>query len=213
MPFYYTDNDTNWNTTHIFEYIGVLNSSKTLASISLPDTSNTSTGSRLHVFSMSLWKGDGIQIQNVRPTQKTSGDRVQTVEVLVNNAGTEWIAGEGVNISIKAPGIMTVEPAIIKRLRPGDQKKVKISVIGCGSVSGDIVFTGSMNKTYPFEATNFGLEEFTSELSSLTLHESPDWFDSQFIYTIKREEQKLTTFRCKVWNFHPLRTLFCTWVG
>lgn len=174
MPSFFTNESTNFNTSHIFEYIGALDPSKSLASVTLPDTSNKT--SRIHLFSISLYKQTGIQIQYVRPTQKHDSKRIQTVEVVVNNAGPDWISGDGVKISITAPGIQTVEPGFIKRLGPGDQNKVNVGVIGCGSVTAKIHISGCLNATYSVPNVNFGLEDYTSELESLSTHESPEWF-------------------------------------
>lgn len=175
MPTYFTINTTNWNTSHIFEYIGPVDLSKSLASITLPDTSNET--SRIHLFSLSLLQQTGIQVQFLRPTQKHKADRIQTVEVVINNAGPDWISGSGVEVTISAPGIETIEPGYIKRLRPGDQKKVNVGVIGCGNVTATVHLSGSLNATYVIENVKFGLEEYTSELSSLSTHESPEWFN------------------------------------
>lgn len=178
IPSYFTNNDTNFNNSHIFEHTSALDPLKTLASVTLPDTPYTDDASRLHVFSLSLWTGSGVEVQYVRPTQKQSSDRVQSVEVSVNNAGSKWISGPGIEVSIKAPGVRTIQPAFIKRLRPGDQKKVTVGVIGCGNVSTEVILSGSMNSSITFDNVNFGLEEFTTELDSLNLHESPEWFDN-----------------------------------
>ncbi|MAD87910.1 MAG: hypothetical protein CL912_33530 [Deltaproteobacteria bacterium] len=175
MPNYFTTNSTNWNTSHIFEYIGAVDPSKSLASITLPDTSNDT--SRIHLFSLSLLQQTGIQVQFLRPTQKHDADRVQTVEVVVNNAGPDWISGSGVEVAISAPGIETIDPGHVKRLRPGDQKKVNVGVIGCGNVTATVHLSGSLNATYTIKGVKFGLEEYTSELSSLSTHESPEWFN------------------------------------
>lgn len=179
MPSYFTNNDTNFNTTHIFEWSGSLDYSKTLESVSFPDTTNLTSGSRLHVFAMSLWQGTGIEVQFLRPTQKTSGNGVQIVEVVVNNAGPEWIRGAGVEVTIEGDGITTVEPGYIKRLSPGDQKRINVGVTGSGNVTANVVFTGTNStKEYSFGEKEFGLQDFTSDLSSLTKHESPEWFDN-----------------------------------
>lgn len=178
MPSYFTRNDTNFNNTHIFEHISALDSTKTLASVTLPNTTYSASASRLHVFSMSIWKGSGIEVQYVRPTQKHSGDRMQLIEVLVNNAGSEWISGAGVEITISAPGVVTVQPGSIKRLRPGDQKKVLIGVFGCGNVTTQVKISGVIDALQNFHDISFGLEDYTTDLSSLERHESPDWFDS-----------------------------------
>lgn len=179
MPSYFTSNDTNFNTTHIFEWIGALDCSKTLNSITFPDTTNLTSGSRMHVFSASLQQGAGIDVQYLRPTQKRSDNGSQIVEVVVNNYGPAWIQGDGVEITIEAPGILTVEAGKIKRLGPGDQKKVNVGVVGKGNVTANVVFETSNSTTrYTTQAATFGLEDFTSELSSLTKHESPTWFDN-----------------------------------
>ncbi len=175
MPSYFTINSTNFNTSHIFEYIGPVDPSKTLSSITLPDTSNDTA--RIHLFAVSLYKQTGVQVQFLRPTQKHGSDRVQTVEVVVDNAGPDWISGAGVEISITGPGIETISPGYIKRMRPGDQKKVNVGVIGCGNVTATVHLKGCMKATYVIENVKFGLEEYTSELSSLSNHESPDWYN------------------------------------
>ena len=108
IPSYYTNNGTNFNTSHIFEYTGALDPSKSLASTTLPDTSNET--SRIHLFTMSLWKQTGVQIQYIRPTQKHDGSRTQTDELLINNAGPDWLSKDGVEVSITAPGLQTVDP-------------------------------------------------------------------------------------------------------
>ena len=179
MPSYFTNNDTNFNTTNIFEWVGSLDSSKNLTSITFPDTTNLTSGSRLHVFATSLWQKSGIHVQYLRPTQKTSGDRIQIVEVVINNAGPGWISGAGVDVVIEGKGIRTVEPGKIKRLAPGDQKKINVGVIGCGNVAATVKFVGSNSTTtFSIDNVSFGLEDWTEELSSLTKHESPEWFDN-----------------------------------
>lgn len=176
LPYRYTTNSTNWNTTHIFEWTGPIDTSKTLTSITLPETTNTTTG-RIHVFAASLYQGSGVEAQYLRPTQK-SDDGVQIVEVGINNAGSQWVSGEGIEISIEAPGVTTVEPAYIKRLMPGDQKKVNIGVTGAMNGTARVVISGKdCNMTASFEDVQIGLLEWTSELDSLTMHESPEWFN------------------------------------
>ncbi|GKZ24310.1 hypothetical protein AbraIFM66951_011166 [Aspergillus brasiliensis] len=180
FPYRYTHNDTNFNTSHIFEYTAALDPNRTLHSITLPVTTNTTTG-RLHIFSVSLWKSTAAsaQVQFVRPTQKWTESGNQIVEVTVNNPGTNCIAGPGVNLSLSLPGIQTIEPGNIKRLCPGDQKRVNIGVNGTANGTATIVlnYTHSIqHQTYP-HPLSLGLTEWTSELSSLSQHESPEWFD------------------------------------
>ncbi|KAH6684291.1 putative alpha-L-fucosidase [Halenospora varia] len=179
MPSYFTNNDTNFNTSHIFEWTGSVNPEKQLESLTFGDTRNLTSGSRLHVFALSLWQGSGVQVQKVRPTQKRSGEGMQIVEVVVDNIGPGWIHGEGVEVSVMGEGIETIEPGMIRRLRPGDQKKVNVGIVGCGIVAATVILKGSNSMTkYMVGEMSFGLEDWTSELSSLTKHESPEWFDN-----------------------------------
>ncbi|KAF2139442.1 glycoside hydrolase family 29 protein [Aplosporella prunicola CBS 121167] len=183
LPYRYTSNDTDWNTTHIHEYTAPLEYGKTLTSISLPTTSNATTG-RLHVFAVSLRQADGVQVQHVRPTQKEGESNVQLVEVTVGNGGPEWIHGDGIQISIDAPGIETVQAAHIKRLRPGDQKKVNVGVVGStdSTVSATVHLRDDNEQdSFQFPGLAFGFKNFTKSPDSLALHESPEWFnDAKF---------------------------------
>ncbi|KAF2091496.1 glycoside hydrolase family 29 protein [Saccharata proteae CBS 121410] len=182
MPFRYTSNDTNTNTTHIYEWTVPLDPAKRLTSITFPQTTNVTTG-RMHVFALSLGRTSGVQVQNVRATQKQGEIKSQVVEVTVNNAGPDWVHGAGITVSLDAPGVQTVKPGKIKRLRPGDQKKVNVEVIGSANHTTAIVALSSSNGTTKFEypGMDFGLKNYTESLDSLTLHESPDWFnDAKF---------------------------------
>ncbi|KAI9740399.1 MAG: hypothetical protein M1834_004979 [Cirrosporium novae-zelandiae] len=177
LPFRYTTNNTNFNTTHIHEWVAALEPGKQLESISLPETSNTTTG-RIHVFSMALWKGAGVDVQYIRPTQKWSGNQTQTVEVGISNAGEDWVSGNGIEIVIEGSGIKTVSPGKIKRLRPGDQKRVNVEIIGSGNLSAIVKIkkSSTVSSTFTFPSVQFGLQNWTSDLDSLTKHEAPDWF-------------------------------------
>ncbi|KAL1311382.1 hypothetical protein AAFC00_001550 [Neodothiora populina] len=177
FPSRYTANDTNFNTTHIYEYTAAIETTMNLSSIVLPETTNTTTG-RLHIFSISLWKGSSVQAQSVRPTQKWTGNGTQIVEITINNSGSECVAGNGMNVSITASGVHTVEKAWIKRLCPGDQKRVNIGV--SGKTNGTVTLhldDGVLHQKTHFSGVNIGLTEYTSDLESLSMHESPDWYD------------------------------------
>ncbi|PYH97256.1 alpha-L-fucosidase [Aspergillus ellipticus CBS 707.79] len=180
FPYRYTFNDTNFNTSHIFEYTAALDPSKTLRSITLPVTTNTTTG-RLHVFSVSLWKSpaSSAQVQFVRPTQKWTESGNQVVEVTINNPGNECIAGSGLTVSLAMPGTHTVEPGHIKRLCPGDQKRVDIGVNGTANGTATVLLDNgqTVQRQSYLSTLSLGLTEWTSDLSSLSQHESPQWFD------------------------------------
>lgn len=119
---------------------------------------------------------------------KKSINGIQTVEVIVNNAGPEWISGKGVEVSIEASGIIMVETATITRLRPGDQRKVDVKLTGEGNVTAKVILQGTNTTvTNTFENVTFGLAHWTEDASSLTLHESPNWFnDAKFGIFIRR---------------------------
>ncbi|PYH79031.1 alpha-L-fucosidase [Aspergillus uvarum CBS 121591] len=180
FPYRYTPNDTNFNTSHIFEYTAALDPLKSLQSVTLPVTTNATTG-RLHVFALSLWPVTSTvsaQVQFVRPTQKWTEQGNQIVELTVNNPGNECISGAGLTATLEMPGITMTEPGRIKRLCPGDQKRVDLGVNGTanGTATIQITYQGEMLTTRTVDLS-LGLTNYTSDLSSLARHESPEWFD------------------------------------
>ncbi|THX80725.1 putative alpha-L-fucosidase [Aureobasidium pullulans] len=177
LPYRYTSNDTNFNTTHIYEYSYALQSDKALASISLPTTTNTTTG-RLHVFAVSLWEGSGVSVQSVRPTQKWIGNGTQIVEVTVNNAGTECVSGAGLNITLSGGNITAANPGFLKRLCPGDQKRVNVGIKGVSKSPVSVTLNdGSLQQSQSFHGLELGLSAWSTDLDSLAQHEAPDWYD------------------------------------
>jgi alpha-L-fucosidase len=176
-PCRFTANGTNGNTSHIFEITSPLSTGKSLSTIELPSTTNTTTG-RLHVFSITLWQGSQVSIQSVRPTQQQLTNGTQLVEVTLNNAGSSCVSGSGLEVKLNGPGITTTQPGHLKRLCPGDQKTVKIGVHGSYSGWATVVLDdGELTQKQHFEV-DLGLTNWTSDLSNLARHESPDWFDS-----------------------------------
>ncbi|KAL5115652.1 hypothetical protein ACEQ8H_006451 [Pleosporales sp. CAS-2024a] len=178
---FYTHNATNFNTSHIFELQAALTPGKDLASFTLPNTTNATTG-RIHVFAATLWEKDGgasVHVQSVRPTQKwtmSGGVKSQVVQVLVNNAGSECVHGQGLTVAIEGPQVHTVEPGTIKRICPGDQKSVYVSVRGSGSCSAAVYITyQNVTTARALEDVEFGLTNWTA--TNLAAHESPQWFD------------------------------------
>lgn len=119
---------------------------------------------------------------------KKAIDGIQTVEIIVNNAGPEWISGKGVEVSIEASGISMVETATITRLRPGDQGKVDVKITGEGNVTAKVILQGTNTTvTNTFKNVTFGLTHWTEDAASLTLHESPNWFnDAKFGIFIRK---------------------------
>lgn len=192
-PFTYTATGQDWNTSQIFEFTGALDATKTLAAVQLPDASNATTG-RIHVFSMSLFtassdsvgtsgwnattSGAAVEIQAVRPTQKWTEAGSQVVEVTINNVGTECVSGSGLAISLGGSGVTTVEAGVVKRLCPGDQKRIEVGVTGASNGTVTVTLaSSSTNQTSSFSGVSIGFETFTSDLDSISKHESPQWFD------------------------------------
>ncbi|PSR99267.1 putative alpha-L-fucosidase [Coniella lustricola] len=188
-PFTWTSTGQDWNTSQIFEFTGSLDPTKTLTAVQLPVANNATVG-RIHVFSMSVWSGEAsaasgpaVQVQDVRPTQKWTEAGHQVVEVTINNVGTECLAGSGVSVSLQGHGVTTEEPMTLKRLCPGDQKRVTIGVSGSSSntttTTANVVLSGpTLNQTSAaFSNLRFGFENYTTDLSSIGKHESPQWFD------------------------------------
>jgi alpha-L-fucosidase len=183
FPFYFSKDGVYWNKSMIYLVSTNLDSSKELVSLQLPAES-----SGIHVFSLSMWPAAGtsntsLEVQSARSTQKWMGENnVQIVEVLVNNVGTQWITSNNtVKVSIQSPGYETVTPAIIKRLRPGDQVKVEVGVTPTGAVGSTgkatvIISEKTAYATYDFQAT-FGIVPYEATFESIYSHESPGWFD------------------------------------
>lgn len=190
-PFTWTPGGRDWNSSQIFEFTGSLDPAKTLAAVQLPMANNATVG-RVHVFSMSVWSGEpasapgpAVEVQSVRPTQKWTDAGSQVVEVTLNNVGTECVSGAGLSVSLAgaAAGVRTVEAATLRRLCPGDQKRIDVGVAGAASnTTVDVAITSGADnitttKTTSFSNLSFGLEDYTTDLASLARHESPRWFD------------------------------------
>lgn len=179
FPYRYTANGTNFNTSHIFEYTAALDPSKPLRSITLPVTTNITTG-RLHVFSLSLWKAStpSVQVQFVRPTRKWTEMGNQVIEITINNSGWECISAPGLTFSLAMDGVESVEPGHVKRLCPGDQKRIDVGVNGVSNGTATVLMDdGRSVHQQSFSNISVGLTEWTSDLASLSQHESPQWFD------------------------------------
>ena len=184
---FHTANSTNWNTSHIFEFEAGLEPGKQLTAITLPNTTNVTTG-RIHVFAMSLLHIDqgraiaGVEVQSIRPTQRWVDHKhvkAQAVEVIVSNGGTDCIHGEGMRVYVKGVGIETTQTGRIKRLCPGDQKRTTVLVSGNETTSVDLEMSYRGNLVSSrFENVEFGLSDWTLDPTNLARHDSPEWFDN-----------------------------------
>ncbi|OTB00752.1 glycoside hydrolase family 29 protein [Hypoxylon sp. CI-4A] len=180
FPSRFTATGVDYNTSHIFERTAALSPSKELRTITLPAASSVEDG-RLHVFAISLHGGGStVDVQSIRPTQKWLDVGVQAVEVTVNNAGADCIAGDGLTLSLSGDGLQTINQGHLKRLCPGDQKIITVGVISSSSeaINGTVVIDdGTDQLEVGFTDIQFGLIEWTTDLENLAKHESPEWFN------------------------------------
>ncbi|KAF2730703.1 glycoside hydrolase [Polyplosphaeria fusca] len=203
FPYRLTNETVDWNRTNIFQTSTWLDSSKELTSLMLPnvtggsatDPGGAAIQSRLHIFALTLVPAssasDGplLSVQYARSTQKwiEGSDKTQIYEVTINNAGNrDILRNHSVEISIDSPGVQTVTPSYIKRLRAGDQVRVNIGVknkdgVPSGSSgSATVAVSGSSSfaaTNYTFNAT-YGIKRYDATYESIYTHDSPDWFDS-----------------------------------
>lgn len=188
FPYYLTNNSVDYNRSMIYQRTVWIDSTKDLVSLQLPDAS----GGGLHLFALSLWASTSnttavaLEVQHARSTQLwlTGSDKVQAIEVLVNNAGAAWISGSNhVQLTIVSDGLKTVQPGIIKRLHPGDQARVVIGVVNNDGISAGsqgpatVVISGpGIKVNHTFEAT-FGIQQYETSFESIYTHESPYWYN------------------------------------
>ena len=200
---YLTENATNYNRSNIFQTINWVDSSKELVSLTFPNSttgSSTSPGgaavdTKLHVFALSLLPASEqdsplikLETQYARSTQKwmEGTDKVQIVEVLINNVGSSFVLRDhNIRVCVESPGLETVTKGVIKRLGPGDQAVVEIGVRNREGVkAGDsgmatIVIEGCdvVSTEYTFKAT-YGISLYEGTYDSIYTHESPSWFNN-----------------------------------
>jgi alpha-L-fucosidase len=181
----------------IFQTINWLDSTKELTSLTLPNVAGgvssapggAAEKTRLHVFAISLVAATGtgidLAIQLARTTQTwiEGTNKTQIVEVRVNNIGQEWVlANHSVQVTISSPGLKTVVPGVINRLRPGDQSIVQVGVVNTdgtepgttGPATVEINGTG-IQTNLTFNAT-YGIAQYEATFESIYSHESPPWF-------------------------------------
>lgn len=85
-------------------------------------------------------------------------DKVQIVEVLVNNVGSSFVlCDNSVRVRAESPGVETVSEGVIHRLGPGDQAKVEIGVRNHNGVAAGV----SGPATIVVEGKNVASKEYT----------------------------------------------------
>ncbi|KAJ5100074.1 hypothetical protein N7532_007075 [Penicillium argentinense] len=198
-----TENTTNYNRSNIFQTINWLDSSKELVSLKFPKSasgSSTEPGgaavdTNLHVFSLSLLPVPKhtsatarLVIQYARSTQKwiDGTDKVQIVEVVINNVGSSFISrNDTVRVQVESPGLETVIDGAIKRLGPGDQAIVEVGVKNRKGVRpgrtgpATVVIKGEhvASRSYSFKAT-YGISAYKATYESVYSHEAPNWYNN-----------------------------------
>lgn len=194
-----SENPYDYNRSMIYQSVTWLDASKELVSLQLPNVTSGAAGdpggasedTRLHIFAVSLIPaldtGISLEVQYARSTQMwlEGTNKTQIIEAIINNVGEEWVlANNSVRVTIDSPGLNTVQPAVINRLRPGDQARVQIGVINTnGTASGTkgeatLKISGAgVQASHTFNAT-FGIAAYEATYESIYSHESPTWYTS-----------------------------------
>lgn len=205
FPYTLTNSSVDYNRSMIFQSVTWLDSSKELTSLQLPNVTSGSAGdpggeaedTRLHIFAVTLVPamdaGIALDVQYARSTQNwvDGTNKTQIVEAVINNVGDDWVlANNSVRVTVDSPGLTTIQPGIINRLRPGDQARVQVGVVNTdGTAAGTsgqatIRVTGQgVQASYPFNAT-FGIAPYEATYESIYNHESPTWFGTSGKYGI-----------------------------
>lgn len=194
MPYYLNNKSVDYNRSNIFQTDTWLDGSKSLSSLVLPIASGADSGpggsgieTRLHIFAISLLpaaaeSGAQMEVQEARTTQKwlTRSNKTQIVEVVVNNVGDEWISSDmPVDVTMESAGLKVIQPAVINRLRPGDQAIVELGVVNSEGTpegtSGEATIVLSTGVRHNFNAT-FGISQYEPTYESIYSHEAPPWY-------------------------------------
>jgi alpha-L-fucosidase len=195
MPYYFTNETINYNKSNIFQRTTWLDPGKILTSLQLP---TSSASNRLHVFAVTLspvtpggnLTGPSLEVLYARSTKKyVDVPSRQIYEVTISNVDTEtWVtANDRLEVTIESDGVSTVEPGIVKRLRPGDRVTVQVVVEnkqgvsqGTTGVATARLKSETVNVSHDFQAS-FGIGPYEPTYESIFTHESPDWFnDAKF---------------------------------
>lgn len=110
-----------------------MDATKEAVALTLPVTNPAQPNkSSLHIFALTLQpvaEGRALTLRDAHSTSSLLDSGAQSVEATVVNAGTVGIlASEGLTLSVDVPGARTVAPAVVTRLAPGDQARVRIGI-------------------------------------------------------------------------------------
>ena len=195
FPYFFTSNDTNHNTSMIYETIFPLDGSRELRAIILPDSTDVVRG-RLHLFAMTLWHSDpegdaGLLVQQLKPTQQEDlSTGHQIVHLTLNQVVRHCLSN--VEVSLLEG---TVKSHFLKRICPGDQVRVELVVDSSAYrhpsrfakneptfsdhatvkiTRGDQTF---LHRHAVAPRSSFSLKQYTPTAQDLLQHEPPQWFD------------------------------------
>lgn len=110
---------------------------------------------------------------------------MQVFDIIVKNTGDDvWLSSaDRLSISVESKSLKTVQPAHVKRLRPGDSAVVEVGVetedgVELGS-KGDATivarWSGEQESSLNINAT-YGIPPYEKTRDSVDKHESADWW-------------------------------------
>jgi alpha-L-fucosidase len=200
-----TKDPKDYNRSMIFQSVTWLDSTKDLVSLQLPNVTSGASGdpggesqeTRLHIFAVTLHPATGtgisLEVQYARSTQMwvEGTNKTQIIDAVINNVGDDWVlANNSVRVTIDSPGLTTVQPGVINRLRPGDQIRVQVGVVNSnGTAAGTAgpatlkISGAGVQTSHTFNAT-YGVTPYEATYESIYSHESPTWFGTSGKYGI-----------------------------
>jgi alpha-L-fucosidase len=192
-PYRYSPSGVDQHSVHIYPTLLWMDPTRTATSVTLPTTRTPAPNvSSLHVFALTLQPAvPGAAVQMTKAASTTlhlgSGQHAdaQVVEVSLLNIGTEWVTpGNRITVSVDAPGVRTVAPAMATYLAPGEEARLKVGItsptlppgtpvdatVRAVSAHGDV----STSRDVTLSA---GIAPYDETDATLSQHKSPIWFD------------------------------------
>lgn len=180
-PFRYSPGGTDQHPVSIGTAQVWADPQKDAVSVTLPVTNPAVEGkSSLHVFALSLQpagKGEVLAVRGARSTAKLPRLGGQTIEATVVNLGDRWVS----NVSVRAEGlgVVTLQPALVRRLAPGEEARVRIGIHAyrTGTFDGKVIASSGRVSASQKARFTLGVADYQATDASLGTHESPYWFD------------------------------------
>lgn len=180
-PFRYSPGGTDQHPVSIGTAQVWADPQKDAVAVTLPVTNPAVEGkSSLHVFALSLQparKGEVLAVRGARGTTKLPRVGGQTIEATVVNLGDRWVS----NVSVRAEGlgVVTLQPALVRRLAPGEEARVRIGIHAyrTGTFDGKVIASSGRVSASQKARFTLGVADYQATDASLGTHESPYWFD------------------------------------